>query len=100
MRKRTLSDAVASEDSRRSDGSLQGMHCLVQEIDAPSQLLFRWQLRLSYGVVKLVASHNPSHSNLRGDVGEASDHHHGNSLFLDFFCDRSAATCAGSSGSR
>jgi hypothetical protein len=62
------------------------------------QFFFRGQLRLSHRIVKLIASQNPPYPNLRCDVGEASDYHHGNSLFLDFFPDRSAATCAGSSG--
>jgi hypothetical protein len=71
---------------------------LVHQVDAPAKLFFGGQLRLAHRIVKLAASQNPSYADLRCDVGEASDHDHGNSLFLDFLPDRSAATCAGSSG--
>lgn len=93
----TLADAVRSEDSGRSDGSLQGAHCLVQEIDAPSQLFFRRQVWLSHGIVKFAASHDSSHSDLRGDIREASNHDYGNAFFFDLLGDRSAATSAGPS---
>ena len=48
--------------------------------------------------MKLVSAQNPSYTNLRRYVGEAGDEYYGNSFFLDFFPDRSAATCSGSSG--
>jgi hypothetical protein len=48
--------------------------------------------------VKLAPSENPAYADLRCDIGEAGDHDNGNPLFLDFFPNRSAATCAGASG--
>src|SRR5262245_29260673 len=78
----------------------QRSEAFFQKADAPLQLFFRGQLRLAHGIVKLAPSQNPSYAHLRCDIGEASDYYHGNSFFLDFFPDRSTATCAGSSGGR
>jgi hypothetical protein len=68
------------------------------QTDAPAKLFFGRQFRLAQRIVKLASAEDSTYANLRCDVGQASDHYHGNSLFLDFLSDRSAATCAGASG--
>src|SRR2546425_5293284 len=66
----------------------------LDKTDTPAKLFFRWQLGLSNGIMKLASSQNPSYPNLSRNVRETSNQHHRNSLFLDFFSNRSAATCA------
>jgi hypothetical protein len=76
----------------------QRSEAFFHKADTPAQLFFRGQLRLSHRIVKLASAQNPTNADLRRDIGKAGNYDYGNSFFLDFFPDRSAATCAGSSG--
>ncbi len=86
------------EDRRGFDGGLQDFQCGAYQVSAPLQLFCGRKIGIAHRVVKLVTVHDPVGSNLSRHVGEASDDDHRNSLPLDLFCNRSAATRAGPSG--
>jgi hypothetical protein len=73
------------------------LKCFFENAGAPATLFLGGQVRLSQGVVKLVAAENSSHADLRSNIGKAGDEHHGDAFHFDLSTDRSAATSAGSS---
>jgi hypothetical protein len=85
------------EDRRGFDGGLQNFQRGAEQFSAPLHLFRGGKIGIAHRVVKLVAVHDPVSPDLGRHIGEAGNDHHRNSLPLDLFCNRSAATRAGPS---
>ena len=88
------------EHRRSVDRRLKYLERRSQQLSAPLRLVFGRQIRIAHRIMELIAAHDPVSADLCGHIGKTGDEHDGNAFPLDLFCNRSAATRAGSSRCR